>query len=67
MLLSTHHHSASRLAVRQSPASKDVNTEVEESVALAAVTKQRLVKIQQVEDLLRAVVHCRVCELVIAL
>jgi hypothetical protein len=32
--------------VRQSPGSKDVNTDVERSTALEAVTRQRLVKIQ---------------------
>jgi hypothetical protein len=32
------------LVVRQSPASKDVNTEVQGSTALEAVTRQRLVK-----------------------
>jgi hypothetical protein len=35
--------------VRQSPASKDVNTEVEGSTALEAVTRRRPVKIQQTE------------------
>jgi hypothetical protein len=33
--------------VRQSPASKDVNTEAEEVTALEAVTRRQLVKIQQ--------------------
>jgi hypothetical protein len=33
------------LVVRQSPASKDMNTEVEGSTALEAVTRQRLMKI----------------------
>jgi hypothetical protein len=32
------------LIMRQSPASKDVNTEAEESTALEAVIRQRLVK-----------------------
>jgi hypothetical protein len=35
--------------VRQSLGSKDVNTEAEEATALEAVTRQRLVKIQQTE------------------
>jgi hypothetical protein len=37
------------LIMRQSPATKNVNTEVEESTALEAVTKQRLVKAQRAE------------------
>jgi hypothetical protein len=36
--------------VRQSPASKDVNTEVEEATALEAVTRRQPVKIQQIEN-----------------
>jgi hypothetical protein len=40
--------------VRQSMTSTDVNNEVEGSTALAAVTRQRLVKIQQTEDLVPA-------------
>jgi hypothetical protein len=52
----------------ESPASKDVNTEAEESTVLGAVTKQRLVKTQQTEKTyLRAMVNCRVCELARAL
>jgi hypothetical protein len=35
--------------VRQSPASKDINTEVEGSAALEAVTRQQLVKTEQNE------------------
>jgi hypothetical protein len=35
--------------VRESPASKDVNTEVEEATALEAVTRQQPVKIQHTE------------------
>jgi hypothetical protein len=35
--------------VRQSPTSKDVNTEAEEAMALEAVTRRRLVKMQQSE------------------
>jgi hypothetical protein len=37
------------LVVRESPASKDVNMEVEGSTALKAVTRQRLARIQQTE------------------
>jgi hypothetical protein len=37
--------------MRQPPASKDVNTEVEESTELKAVTKRRLVKTQQAEKI----------------
>jgi hypothetical protein len=37
------------LVVRQSPASKDVNTEAEGATALEAVTRQRLVKTKQTE------------------
>jgi hypothetical protein len=55
------------LFVRQSPASKDVNTEGEEATALEAVTRRQPVKIEQTGDLARAVVKCRVCELAIAL
>jgi hypothetical protein len=35
--------------VRESPASKDVNTEAEASTGLEAVTRQRFVKTQQAE------------------
>jgi hypothetical protein len=35
--------------VRQSPAGKEVNTEAEESTALGALNKQRLLKTQQTE------------------
>jgi hypothetical protein len=37
------------LVVRESPGSKDVNTEDVEATALEAVTRQRLVKTQQAE------------------
>jgi hypothetical protein len=37
------------LVVRQSPVSKDVNTEAEETAALETVTRQRLVKTSQNE------------------
>jgi hypothetical protein len=37
------------LVVRQSPASTDVNTEVEGSTALEAIAKQRLMKKRQTE------------------
>jgi hypothetical protein len=46
--------------VRQSPASKSVNTEAEEAKVLEAVTRQLLVKTQKTEDLVRAVVNCSV-------
>jgi hypothetical protein len=35
--------------VRQAPTSKDVNNKPEEPTALEAVTRQKLVKIQQTE------------------
>jgi hypothetical protein len=35
--------------MRQSAAGKDVNPEAEESMALGAVTRQRIVKTQQTE------------------
>jgi hypothetical protein len=35
--------------LRQSPASTDVNTEVEEATALKAVTRRQPVKIKQME------------------
>jgi hypothetical protein len=37
------------LVVRESPASKDVNTEAEEATTLEAVTRRQPVKIQQTE------------------
>jgi hypothetical protein len=37
------------LVVRQPPGSKDVNTEAEESAALGAVNRRRMVKKQQAE------------------
>jgi hypothetical protein len=40
---------AYELVVRQSPASKDVNAEAEEAMALEAVTRRQPVKIQQTE------------------
>jgi nitrate reductase NapAB chaperone NapD len=39
----------SLVVVRQSSASKDLNTEAEEATALEGVTRQRLVKTQQTE------------------
>jgi hypothetical protein len=57
----------SDLVVRQSPASKDVNTEAEEATALNAVTRRQPVNTKQTEDVLHAVVNWRVFELVIAL
>jgi hypothetical protein len=47
--------------VRQSPASKGVNTEAEEATALEAVTRRQPVNIQ-----LLAIVNCRVCEIAVA-
>jgi hypothetical protein len=44
--------SALSRVVRQSPASKDVNTEADESTMLEAVAKQRLVKAEQTEKTL---------------
>jgi hypothetical protein len=44
--------------VRPSSGIKDVNTEVEEATALEAVTRQRVVKQQQTEKSVRAVVNC---------
>jgi hypothetical protein len=37
--------------VRQSPASKDVNTEAEEATELKTVTRQKPVKTQQTEKI----------------
>jgi hypothetical protein len=45
--------------VRQSPASKAANTE-NEAKALEAVIRQRLVKTEQTEKTVRAVVDCKV-------
>jgi hypothetical protein len=39
------------LVVRESPASKDVNTEAKEATALEAVTSRQPVKIQQTEKI----------------
>jgi hypothetical protein len=44
-----------------------VNTEFEGSTALEAVTRPRLVKTQQTEKIVLAVVNCSVCELATAL
>jgi hypothetical protein len=52
--------------VRQSSASKSVNMETEETTALEAVIRLQPVKIQETENLVHAVVKCRVRELVIA-
>jgi hypothetical protein len=41
-----------QLVLRESPISKDLNTEVEGSTALEAVTRQRLVKRQRTEYVL---------------
>jgi hypothetical protein len=43
-----------------------VNAEAEEATALEAITR-RLVKTQQTEDLVYAIMNCRACELAIAL
>jgi hypothetical protein len=40
---------SNELVVRQSPASKDVNTEAEEATVLEAITRRQPVKIQQTE------------------
>jgi hypothetical protein len=50
-VMSSYKHDNSRIqsVVKQSPASKDVKTEVEGSTALEAVTLQRLVKTRQTE------------------
>jgi hypothetical protein len=44
-----------------------VNTEAEESTALGAVAKQRLIKPQQTENTVRAIVNCKECESATAL
>jgi hypothetical protein len=49
--------------VRESPASKDVNTEAGEATVLQAVTRRQPAKTKQTH----AVMNCRVCELAIAL
>jgi hypothetical protein len=51
--------------VGQSPAVKNVNTEAEDIVG--SVTRQRLVKTQETEDFVRAVVNRRVGDLALAL
>jgi hypothetical protein len=51
--------------VRQSPASKEVDTENEEATALEAVTRRQPVKTK--EELVSALVNFRVCELELAL
>jgi hypothetical protein len=38
------------LAIRMSPACKDMNMELDGSTALEAITRQRLVKTQQTEE-----------------
>jgi hypothetical protein len=40
------------LVVRQSPASNDVNTEVDEAAGLEVITRRQLVKLQQAEKIL---------------
>jgi hypothetical protein len=44
-----------------------MNTEANEATVLEAVTKQRLVKTQQTEYLVRAVLNYGMCELALAL
>jgi hypothetical protein len=56
-----------QLVVIQSPASKDVNTEAEEAMAMKAVTRRQPVETQQTEKTACAVVNCRMCELAIVL
>jgi hypothetical protein len=56
-----------QLVVRQSPASKDVNTDAEEAMAMKAVTRRQPVETQQIERTVCSVVNCRMCELAIAL
>jgi hypothetical protein len=53
--------------MRLSLSIKDVNTEAEEATALEAVTRRQPMKAEQTEEFVRAVVNCRVCELVFAL
>jgi hypothetical protein len=56
-----------QLIVDKSPINKDAKTEAEGYTAFKAVTRQRLVNTQQAEKSVRAVVNCRVCELLITL
>jgi hypothetical protein len=55
------------LVVRQSPVSKNVNTEAEEATVLEAVIRQPVKTQHTGEDLVHAVVNCRVRELATAL
>jgi hypothetical protein len=48
--------------VRESPASKNVNTEAEEPTALEAVTRRQSVKTADWEYLVRAAMNCRECK-----
>jgi hypothetical protein len=50
--------------MRQLVAGKDLNMEAEESTVLGAILKLPLVKTQQTEKTARAIVYCKVCELV---
>jgi hypothetical protein len=43
---------SNELFVKQSPASKDVNTEAKEATAIEAVTRRQPLKVQQTENLL---------------
>jgi hypothetical protein len=51
------------LVVRQSQASKNVSMEAEVATKLEAVIRQQ-VKTQQTEDLVHAVINCKVCQFV---
>jgi hypothetical protein len=51
--------------LRESPASKDVNTKAEEATPLEAVTRRQPLKTQQTEK--TSYVNCRVCDLALAL
>jgi hypothetical protein len=53
--------------MRESPASKDMYTEAKESTVFGADSKQRLVHTADLEDLVRAIVNSKVCELARAL
>jgi hypothetical protein len=50
--------SNTELVVIESPASKDVNTEADEAMALEAVTWRQPVRTHQPEDFVHVVVNC---------
>jgi hypothetical protein len=54
-------------SMRSLPGCYKQDKEVVGSTTLETVTRQRLAKTQQTEDLVRAEVNCGVCELAIAL